>query len=233
MAKIVFSGVGITDIRGKVGAEVFSRNRYGAFSRAFVVPANTTTSARTAQRAQYASLCSAWLALSSINKALWSKEALRHLRKPVVGSVYFSTGFNYFVQCNFNRLIAGKSILSAPVAANALSPLRSFVVSALDPSNFFLSCVRAGGSTSIGVNACLAIYASACVSSGITYKRSELRLVSVLAGPASLSNIDIYTDYKNIFGAPISDKRIFLKCKAINNNNGTASKFVLCFGDVV
>ena len=57
MAKIKF-GMMMTDARGKLGGQVFSKNKGGAYVRTKVTPSNPQTIAQTTRRALFAAIWS-------------------------------------------------------------------------------------------------------------------------------------------------------------------------------
>src|SRR5690606_37427563 len=63
MAKVKF-GMMMTDARGKLGGQVFSKNRAGSFVRTKVTPANPNTEANRKARALFFEISQQWSSLS-------------------------------------------------------------------------------------------------------------------------------------------------------------------------
>lgn len=102
MGKIIFSGIGVTDIRGKVGGNVFSKNKGGAFIRNRVVGTNPGTSAQISHRAKVSLLSSQWRSLTDGQRTSWIGAAASGDwdRTDSLGNTYQMTGQQLFVSLN-------------------------------------------------------------------------------------------------------------------------------------
>ena len=58
----------VADIAGRVGDNIFSRNKYGPYVKAYAAPTIPVTSYVTAARVSFAAASDAWLALSEFQK---------------------------------------------------------------------------------------------------------------------------------------------------------------------
>ena len=74
-------GALVVDGRRKIGGQVASKNRGGAYMRNKVTPVNPQTAAQTAIRNRLAGLSQAWRALTAAQRAAWNG-AVGTLREP-------------------------------------------------------------------------------------------------------------------------------------------------------
>lgn len=116
MAKVEFINAILS---GKLGGSVYSRNKGGAYIRAYVKPTNANTQAQINARGSFTSAVTAWHGLTDIQKQAWNAFAITNF-KPKYGSpgVTF-TGFNAFASLrqtalNMARLQPGDPTIVAP-----------------------------------------------------------------------------------------------------------------------
>lgn len=115
MALIKFGG-GITEMRGSIAGNVFSRNRYGAYSRARTKPINRNSQRQDGIRAIVSQVSQDWFTtLSDEQRAAWAVFAKNVPAKNKLGEVIYLSGFNQFVKSNVAALNAGlTAIADAP-----------------------------------------------------------------------------------------------------------------------
>lgn len=96
----------IADIRGKVGTEVYSRNREGPYVKAFTSPVQPNTTPQLNNRAFMQSAVAAWQALSESERLLWD-----NLRDQLIWQGVFEkkmpSTFNLYIQRKLRRLQDG------------------------------------------------------------------------------------------------------------------------------
>lgn len=66
------------EVRGKLGANVFSRNGSGAYARSFSLPINPNTVAQSLAREKFTNASKTYRALSGVTKAKWNEYAQNH-----------------------------------------------------------------------------------------------------------------------------------------------------------
>jgi len=111
MASIKFMG-GIGAMSGKIGANVFSRNRSGAYVRGWAKPVNTNSARQQAVRANMQALSSRWsTTLTVLQRAEWETYANAVLAVNRLGETIQLTGFNWYVGNNSVMLSAGGTIV--------------------------------------------------------------------------------------------------------------------------
>ena len=107
MASIKFGG-GITEMRGSIAGNVFSRNRYGAYVRARTVPVNPNTALQQAFKASLAFLADRWAnTLTAAQRAAWNLYGSNVNMTNRLGETINLSGFNHYIRSN--SLLAANS----------------------------------------------------------------------------------------------------------------------------
>lgn len=100
MAIIKFGG-GITEMRGSIAGNVFSRNRYGAYVRSRTKPINPNTALQQAVRAGLASLTVRWAStLTPAQRTAWNLYAANVVMLNKLGENMNLSGFNHYIRSN-------------------------------------------------------------------------------------------------------------------------------------
>ncbi len=120
MALVQYGG-GILQIRGSIGGQTHSRNRYGNYIRAKTNPVNPQTARQNAVRNNLASLVARWQSvLTQVMRDAWKQYADNVAMDNVFGESVNLTGFNHFVRANCARLQAGLDPIDAGPTAYTL-----------------------------------------------------------------------------------------------------------------
>lgn len=119
MARIT-TGPIISDIRGKSGDQIFSRNRYGLYVKAYAVPTGTPSAPMETARARMAAVVAAWQGLSEANRQRWISQAAVMNAKAKRFPRETLTGYNLFTRCQMWRLTVGLSQSTTPTALTAV-----------------------------------------------------------------------------------------------------------------
>lgn len=128
MPLIKFGG-GITEMRGSLGGNVYSRNRYGAYMRARTVPVNPNTPSQQAVRASMAFLTDRWAqTLTAGQRTAWNLYGATVPMLNKLGEAMNLTGFNHYIRSNleykrtFNaQQDAGPTVFEIPAADPTLA----------------------------------------------------------------------------------------------------------------
>ena len=100
MALIKLGG-GVADIRGSIGGTVFSRNRYGAYSRNRTIPVDPGTTKQTKIRAVFGQVRNAWFStLTAAQRLAWDVYASNVNMVNRIGETMNLTGWNMFARTN-------------------------------------------------------------------------------------------------------------------------------------
>jgi hypothetical protein len=97
MAKVAY-GANVSNIRGKVGTDVFTRARNGPTMRIRARPKNPRTTAQTGARANLTRAAETYRGMTPAQAASWTAYGLTITKKnPVSGTSYNPTGIDAFV----------------------------------------------------------------------------------------------------------------------------------------
>lgn len=215
MAKIKLGAI-VVDMRGKSNGHVFSKNRGGAYMRTKVTPSNPQTTFQMSIRGIFASISSAWSSLTEANRASWNGLVSSYARTDVFGDLRNPTGKNLFQRLNQNLQISGqpqKTVCPEPseVPFANLSEVNG------DLSALELNILTSGDTT----GSKLLVFATPILSSGTSFVKNKLRLITVLNGGNAAAG-QVWPDYVAKFGIPTVGANIYVGVRVINAN-GQAS----------
>lgn len=126
MALLKFGG-GITEMRGSIAGNVYSRNRYGAYARARTKPVNPNTALQQAVRAAMAFLTDRWAnTLTGAQRTAWNLYGSNVVMTNKLGESINLSGFNHYIRSNIGyKVVFGATIDAGPVV---------FEIPAADPT---------------------------------------------------------------------------------------------------
>lgn len=219
MAKIKF-GMMMTDARGKLGGQVFSKNRAGAYIRTKVTPSNPRTSAQSAVRSNLATLSSGWNSLTAAQIAQWNSSVDDWQSTDIFGDIKKPTGKNLYVKLNVNLLNNGLPVIDTPQAKIEL-PVLNEVGAYIDTvaNTLTLGDMAAFASGKYQIEACPA------VPVGVNYVKNKFRVITSATIPAN-TDLDITTYYVNRFGALPTSGNVFFRIRAIGANGQAGAPFI-------
>jgi len=103
MALVKFGG-GITEMRGSMAGNVYSRNKSGAYIRARTKPTNPNTSYQQAIRSSMAFLTTRWSqTLTAGQRAAWNLYGSNVVMQNKLGESINLSGFNHYLRSNIMR----------------------------------------------------------------------------------------------------------------------------------
>jgi hypothetical protein len=211
MAKIKF-GMMMTDARGKLGGQVFSKNRGGAYIRTKVTPSNPRSIDQQANRALLGSLSQQWSGLTEADRASWNGAVSNWAKTNIFGDSHNPTGKNLFVQLNKNLSAAGYATISvAPekveMAILGLSGV-SFLLGA-EELRFYAN----GDLTGFTV----VLSATPSLTQGTSNAKNKFR--TFYSSPqATYSDTDAFEAYAAKFGTPVLGANIQVSVKLVADN---------------
>jgi hypothetical protein len=221
-------GAIISEIRNKIAATVYTKNKAGASIRNRVTPINRKSSAQTLRRQQLASYSSQWRGLTQAQRDGWNSGAANFPQTDNLGQTIFLTGEQLYVRCNANLVLTGNAaITDCPTPA-------SFEVLA-----FTSLTVSAGGGTlslafspTVPAGFELVVRATAPVSAGKSFvSDSAFRFIQSVA-PAATSPQALGVAYALVFGsiANAEDQKIFVEMFLVEQVSGLAGIPVRGYG---
>jgi len=209
---------------GKINGFVASRNRAGAYFRTKVTPVNPQTTAQLAVRNRLGSLSQDWRGLTDVQRAAWNGVVSSFARTDIFGDLKNPTGFNLYQRLNNNLITVGEAAIDVPP-----------VVSAVDEVGLTSITATAGASTiavvltaAVPATSAVKVFATAPQSPGVTFVKSEYRLITVLAA-STATPVALGTAYSTKFGSWSTGQKLFFKFVFVDIATGIESLPVQSF----
>jgi hypothetical protein len=203
---------------GKIGGQVASRNRGGAYLRTKVTPVNPQSTAQLGARQRLTGRSQAWRGLTQAQRDAWNAAVSAYARTDIFGSLRNPSGFNLYQRINNNLLTVNQAALTTPAQVAAVATVG--IVS--------LTAVVTGGvvtltlSGTVPAGTSVKVFATAPQSQGVNFVKSEYRLISTLAAAAPAAVV-LTTAYATKFGAYVAGQKIFVAIEFVNNLTGQTS----------
>ena len=225
MAKIKF-GMMMTDASGKLGGQVFSKNRGGSYVRTKSTPVNRQSSAQMNVRGIFASISSRWSSLTESARESFNGFVGDYSRTDIFGDLRNPSGKALFQRLNQNALISGQPQIDVCVSPQSVpfANLSSAEIS-IAGANYE---VEASGDLS---GAQVVIWATPSLSKGTKFVKNRLRQLEVADGEDH-GTYDIWGAYVARFGVPVVGANIHVGVRVINSN-GQASPLEVIKATVV
>jgi hypothetical protein len=215
MAKIKF-GMIVTDGRGKLGGQVFSKNRGGAYIRSKVTPTNPQSTAQTIVRQSFAEYSQNWSALTATLITAWNASVSSWSKTDIFGDLRNPTGKNLYLRLNQNATLAGyPGISSPPEKAEMISGIVTIVLFSVGNAEIILD------GRYVGSGARVVISSSGAVSNGTSYVKNLLRVINTGLG-STLDDVDTFDNYVAKFGTPVVGQKVFFGIKYVLENGQTS-----------
>ena len=219
MALIKF-GMMMTDARGKLGGQVFTKTRSGATVRTKVTPANPQTTAQQQSRAILGNLSTAWRNLSESDRRSWNAGVENFSRTNVFGDTYNPSGKNLFVGLNANLLSVNISrVDTAPLPIEV--PALIITSASVDISTGEISFATDSGLPGLGFQ--IIFQASKPSSAGKNNFSGAYASFLHTNGASMPSDLALYTAYVQKFGALQEGQKVAFRVFVIATGTGQKS----------
>jgi hypothetical protein len=115
MARVKLNSL-LADLRGRLGAAVFSSNGAGFYAKELKIPVNPRSTAQSASRSTFSRLVKSWSLLDEADRLLWATFAAdpTNTRYDWFGDPYNPNARAQFVSINTYRLLAGLPVTESP-----------------------------------------------------------------------------------------------------------------------
>lgn len=226
MLLVKWGGNGVVDGRGKIGGTVYSKSRAGATARNKVTPINRRSSAQTQARATFGSFSQLWRTLTTGQRNGWNALGSSGLAfTNIFGDIVRRTGSNLYVGCNFNLTSIGESAISnAPsITDTAAGLLGVEPESDVSDTELFAKTSFVAGGTTVPADNSLIVFASPKLSPGVSFVKSQLRFLAVIAAASDTATTNLWATYTAKYGAPAVGDNIVLRVVACNTVSGFTS----------
>ncbi len=179
----------VAEVRGSVGGQTFSRNRFGAYIRNRSVPVNPNSSRQQAIRNIMAFVVNFWSQqLGITQRDAWDVYAENITFTNSLGQSYKITGFNHFVRSNIARQIYGLSIVSDGPTVLILPPTDADFATEISEASQLITVTFDDTQPWAGENsASMSIHQGIPQNSARSFYGNNFRLLGILSGSASSS----------------------------------------------
>ena len=206
----------MTDARGKLGGQVFSKNRAGAYVRTKVTPVNPRTAAQQLSRNILGALSASWSGLTEAQRRAWNGAVEDWQKTDVFGDLRKPTGKNLFTSLNKELVQSGQAQILTP-PDKVVIPDIQLVGLYIATDNGEIEYETAGDSTGF----VLQFSATPAMSQGTSFIDDKLRVISYLPGSdgSTLPQANVYSEK---FGAPAPGANIWGQVKVVAPNGQTS-----------
>jgi hypothetical protein len=209
-------GALMVDGRGKIGGQVASKNRNGAYMRTKVSPVNRKTSAQTLVRSRLAGFSQGWAGLTQAQREAWNAAVTNFQKSNIFGDLVKPTGFNLYQRLNNNIAIGGGTAITTPPLLTSVTAFTSLSANAAAGT----PAVTLTYAPAIPAAEYVKVFATAGQSAGKSFVKSEFRLIGTLV-TANASPFALLSLYTAKFGSvPSAGKQIFFRCVFVNKTGG-------------
>ncbi len=215
MGKIKF-GSFVVDVRNKVGGQVYSKNRGGAYVKNKVSPAQPRTAAQTTARARLTTFAQGWRSLTQTQIAAWNAAVPAFQKTDVFGDLKTPSGENLYVKLNTNLAQAGQTAITTPPLPNSVvGPVTLTLTGAAGTPALSLAFTV----SPIPAATTWIVQATAQLSAGRNSVNSFFRIVTTAAAAAT-SPINLLATYNTKFGTLVAGTKVFVKVIPVSNTSG-------------
>ena len=215
MAKIKF-GAMMVDASGKLGGQVFSKNRGGAYIRTKSTPLNPQTRSQMFVRGIFASISTAWSGLPEASRLSFNNLVSSYARTDIFGDLRNPSGKNLFQRLNQNLEISGQPQITNCEQPSEV-PFANIVSVTLSEGASEINVLTNGDTTGSKV----VVWGTPPLSAGTSFVKNKLRQIAVLNGGLAIDQ-NVYNEYVSKFGTFEDSSNIYFGVRVINAN-GQAS----------
>ena len=233
MAKVIYGG-GITSIRGKLGGNIYSRNKYGNIIRPFANPIQPNSAKQMIFRERFQINSANWRLLLPQAQDAWRKASI--LLPDSSGEMKSISGYPLFMMLNNNLANIGHPAISTPPVDKEVSAkfdtLQIDCSGAVEGPPARFSIKIAFGPTPWATGSCVLVKASNLVTMGTMTMKGKTRIISCIS-PTGTSPCDITSNWESTYGvqpAPTEPEhaQIYFHIQIIDIQTGIATKGYTC-----
>lgn len=217
---IIRYGAMITDLRGKLGGHFFSSGQGGAVM--------STNGQRIGKTQSYKKLwgyikrnaqanTQTWQELTDAQRAAWAAEAANWPTINRVGDTAQLRGYSLFLKVNGILNTIGVASLSIPAPKTSVSMVSGVTINTLSATVF-----RITPTLTLSADEVCVVCATRSMSSARVPSPKDFRIITWIPDTAILP-ADIFSSYEDIFGAPLVNGYVNVKCYVVNKTNGQTS----------
>lgn len=216
MALVKF-GAGVSEMRGKEGGVIYSRNAYGSYIKTKVSPINPQTARQLEERTLMGNQAQNWAGLSASEKAGWVNLGSQVTRINRFGDTTNYSGFSLFMKCNRNIVLAGGSAVDEAPTVPTIPVLNAVSVTAglgIDEINLTFT------PTPVPAGYAMLVYMTNNILTGRSFVKNYYRFICKVAA-AQTSPQELKDEWAAVFSnVMVVGARIFVKAKLVHLASG-------------
>lgn len=228
MAKVMH-GTLAGQVSGSVGAETYSRNRYGAYVRNRAKPVVPVTEFVLNAKARLSAESARWNTLDADERLAWQTWAQTNPITDRLGQSQILTGHAAFVGINTRLAFAGNSVIDVPPVAAAPVALTTLTGTwDIGAGDFELAFTP----TPLGATEKLWVQAAVVDRAGINFVKNLLKVV-VVSAAAQATGYDTQAAIESRFGALAVGQIVVVMASVFSTATGLLSSPRMVRGTVV
>jgi len=224
MAKVLF-GMMAVDMRNKLGGQVFSKNRGGAYIRTKVTPTNPQTVAQQGARYNLTEFAQTWRTLTAAQRASWEAAVSNYQKTDIFGQLKSPSGINLYCKLNINLAEIGVAPITTPPTPGSLSEVTGVTLTASHTANVF-TIAWTSGAVPAGEN--WIIRATKGLSAGRNFFKGFYRVIDTLPPAATSPELESAA-YVAKFGNIVAGQKYAVEIIQVNNVTGQKGQPITAF----
>jgi hypothetical protein len=217
MATLKLSGI-VTQISGKIGGQVLGTNQNGNYIKNNSYSQNRNTLRQQAQKQEIFKWSQLWRTTTQTQKNAWTTEAINYPYFNRVGDTVYYNGYQLANKLNASLIQINETPILTPPTFEAVSNL---VLSNLSCNNSQVSFNFTNG---VETNTYI-FSATPPLPLGVQPQEKDFLNFTTLTSLAASGLILMSVTYFNFFGIVPANTNIWLRCRAVVNNNGNNTNF--------
>lgn len=219
MAKILFTAV-VADMRNKLNGTVFSKNRYGAYTRTKVTPVNPQSTAQMLVRSRFGASSAAWRSLTEAQRQSWIDGAPGFPISDIFGNSKILSGQALYNRLNLNLAQVGTaSISTCPSPGSVGETVLDSITADVSDNEIVLSSATAA----VPAGFKCAVMGTPLYSPGISFVKNKYRFLGAIAAAGTLNTANVGDEWNAVFGSLVAGQKLSIGLFLVNTTTGQAA----------
>jgi hypothetical protein len=206
------------NIRGSVGADTFSQNRYGTYIRKRAIPTVVNTPYTQKIRSAFAACSMMWQALTQEQRNMWSTWADNNPVRDNFGELQKLSGNVAFIKLNTKLLYNDFDVILDPPQKSAPVAIEGIAISEMSATEFKINTEP----NILAENERLILDGYLSDVPSLNFYKNKLRQIACLKKEEA-TPIDIKPYVDNKFGTMVKGQTLYLRAYVLNKESGQIS----------
>ena len=210
-------GALVVDGRNKIGGQVASKNRYGAYMRNKVTPVNPQTELQQNVRGRFGARASAWRGLTEAQRQSWIEAAPNFPVFDIFGNSKILSGASLYQSLNLNLAQIGVAAITTAPSPAAITSLVSLALAATGGDLNVTAGIAAvpAGHTAV-------VFATPQYGPGQYFVKNKYRFLQTVAAAGAINPVDVSSAWVAAFGSFVIGQKISVTMFLVNSTTGQA-----------